>query len=240
MFLGVDAKAIGQIGGGKRCVTGWVDVAMIQSLLRDGEVDEIVTNYGHVIVDECHHLPAVSFERVLAEVRAPFVLGLTATPYRRDGHQPIIHMQCGPVRYVVDPRRDGVRRPFVHRLISRQTGFRTDALDPDAGIQGLYAALADDEERSKLILNDIIAAVDEDARRSSLRAWDHLSTWQRDFAGSRTSGAQRQVRAGARGSRPSGCDPGRRGAWCSRQDATSGRDWTTPAWIRFFLVLPIA
>jgi len=161
LFLGVDAKAIGQVGSGKRCATGWVDVAMIQSLLRDGEVDEIVTHYGHVIIDECHHLPAVSFERVLTEVRARFVLGLTATPYRRDGHQPIIHMQCGPVRYVVDPRSDGVRRPFVHRLISRQTGFRMDAFDPDAGIQKLYAALASDEGRNELILNDIIAAVDE-------------------------------------------------------------------------------
>jgi superfamily II DNA or RNA helicase len=161
LFLGVDAKAIGQVGSGKRCATGWVDVAMIQSLLRDGEVDEIVTHYGHVIVDECHHLPAVSFERVLTEVRARFMLGLTATPYRRDGHQPIIHMQCGPVRYVVDPRSDGVRRPFVHRLISRQTGVRMDAFDPDAGIQALYAALASDEGRNELILNDIIAAVDE-------------------------------------------------------------------------------
>jgi len=161
LFLGVDAKAIGQVGSGKRCATGWVDVAMIQSLLRDGKMDEIVTHYGHVIVDECHHLPAVSFERVLTEVRARFVLGLTATPYRRDGHQPIIHMQCGPVRCVVDPRSDGVRRPFVHRLISRQTGFRMDAFDPDAGIQGLYAALASDEGRNELILNDIIAAVDE-------------------------------------------------------------------------------
>jgi superfamily II DNA or RNA helicase len=134
---------------------------MIQSLVRDDEVDDLIANYGHVIVDECHHLPAVSFERVLAEARARFVVGLTATPYRRDSHQPIIHMQCGPIRHVVDPRSDAVRRPFAHRLISRQTAFRADASDADAGIQGLYAALAGDEARNELILNDIIAAVDK-------------------------------------------------------------------------------
>jgi superfamily II DNA or RNA helicase len=186
MFLGVEAKAIGQIGSGERRVTGWVDVAMIQSLVRDDEVDELIANYGHVIIDECHHLPAVSFERVLAEARARFVVGLTATPYRRDGHQPIIHMQCGPVRHVVDPRSDAVRRPFAHRLISRQTAFRADAIDADASIQALYAALARDEARNELILNDIIAAVDEGRspivlteRRDHL---EYLATRLRGFA----------------------------------------------------------
>ena len=161
MFLGVDAKAIGQIGGGKRRTTGWVDVAMIQSLVREGNVDDLVTDYGHVVVDECHHLPAVSFERVLDEVRARFVVGLTATPYRRDGQQPIVNMQCGPVRYIVDSRREALRRTFTHRLICRQTEFQAEAVDPRAGIQGLYAALAGDEARNELILNDIIGAMDE-------------------------------------------------------------------------------
>ena len=186
MFLGVEAKAIGQIGSGKRRSTGWVDVAMIQSLVRDDEVDEMIGNYGHVIVDECHHLPAVSFERVLAAARARFVVGLTATPYRRDGHQPIIHMQCGPVRHVVDPRSDAARPPFAHRLISRQTAFPADDIDADASIQTLYAALAGDEARNELILNDIIAAVDEGRspivlteRRDHL---EYLATRLRGFA----------------------------------------------------------
>jgi len=61
---------------------------MIQSLVRKEEVQDIVANYGQVIVDECHHLPAVSFERVLAEAKARYVVGLTATPQRRDGHHP--------------------------------------------------------------------------------------------------------------------------------------------------------
>jgi len=159
-FLGVDAKAIGRIGGGKRRPTGWVDVATIQSLVRDGVVDDSVATYGHVIVDECHHLPAVSFERVLAEVKARHVTGLTATPYRRDGHQPIIHMQCGPIRYVVDPRSQAAQHPFGHRLVCRETAFR--ASDGEAqGIQGLYSRLATDEARNDAILNDIISAVDD-------------------------------------------------------------------------------
>lgn len=90
IFLGVEPKAIGQIGAGKRAPTGRLDVAMLQSLVREGQVDDVVATYGHVIVDECHHVPAVSFERVLSEVKARFITGLTATPRRRDGLQPIL------------------------------------------------------------------------------------------------------------------------------------------------------
>jgi hypothetical protein len=83
MFLGIDEKKIGRIGGGKRKASGLLDVAMIQSLVRNGQVDDLVAAYGQVIVDECHHVPAVSFERVLSEVKARYVVGLTATPHRR-------------------------------------------------------------------------------------------------------------------------------------------------------------
>ena len=76
---------------------------MIQSLVKKDDVADLVAEYGHVMVDECHHVPAVSFERVLSEVRARYVTGLTATPRRRDGLHPIIEMQLGPARYVVNP-----------------------------------------------------------------------------------------------------------------------------------------
>jgi superfamily II DNA or RNA helicase len=104
MFLGIDEKEVGQIGGGKRKPNDRLDLAMIQSLVRKEKVDDLVAGYGHVIVDECHHLPAVSFERVLSEVKARFIVGLTATPQRRDGHHPITEMQLGPVRYKVDAK----------------------------------------------------------------------------------------------------------------------------------------
>ncbi|HUF73220.1 MAG TPA: DEAD/DEAH box helicase family protein [Gammaproteobacteria bacterium] len=104
MFLGIPERDIGRVGGGKRKPNGRLDVAMIQSLAHKDGVYDLVSDYGHVIVDECHHLPAVSFERVLSEAKARFLLGLTATPQRRDGHHPITEMQLGPVRYRVDVR----------------------------------------------------------------------------------------------------------------------------------------
>jgi superfamily II DNA or RNA helicase len=161
MFLGLEEKEIGQIGGGKRKPNGHLDVAMIQSLARLGQIDDIVDTYGQVIVDECHHVPAVSFERVLSEVKSRFVVGLTATPHRRDGHHPILEMQLGPVRFAVDPKSQAARRPFDHRLIVRETAFRLDDARADVGIQDLYTALAGDEARNRLILDDVIHALEE-------------------------------------------------------------------------------
>ncbi len=161
MFLGIEEKEIGRIGGGKRKPNGRIDVAMIQSLVRHGQIDALLDTYGHVIVDECHHVPAVSFERVLAAVKARYVLGLTATPYRRDGHHPILDMQLGPVRFAVDSKSQSARRPFDHRLIVRETAFRLDSARADAGIQGIYAALAEDDARNRLILDDVLHALSE-------------------------------------------------------------------------------
>jgi superfamily II DNA or RNA helicase len=160
LFLGLDAKDIGRIGGGKHKPNGRLDVAMIQSLVRKESVDDLVANYGHVIVDECHHLPAVSFERVLAEVRARFITGLTATPQRRDGHHPIIEMQLGPVRFTVDARNQAARHPFNHNLIIRKTGFDLDD-SGDLRIQELYRRLVADQQRNNLIFDDVLHALEE-------------------------------------------------------------------------------
>ena len=163
MFLGVDETEVGRIGGGKRKANGTLDVAMIQSLVRKGQVDDMVATYGHVIVDECHHVPAVSFERVLSEAKARYVVGLTATPHRRDGHHPILEMQLGPVRFSVDAKSQTTRRPFEHKLIVRETGFRLDGESADRTIQEIYRALAADEHRNELILGDVIRAVADGA-----------------------------------------------------------------------------
>ncbi len=111
-FLELPKNAIGRIGGGKRKPTGLIDVAVIQSLVRKGVVDDIVSQYGHLIVDECHHLPAFSFEQVARQSKAKFITGLTATLTRKDGHHPIILMRCGPVRYRVDAKAAAELRPF--------------------------------------------------------------------------------------------------------------------------------
>lgn len=160
LFLGLKAKEIGQIGGGRRRATGRLDVAMLQSLVRRDRVEDLVAGYGHVVVDECHHVPAVSFERVMREVRARYVTGLTATPKRRDGHHPILGYQIGPVRYAVDARSQAGARPFEHRLFVRETGFRLAAAEAP-GIQEVYGMLAADAERNELILGDVVEALGE-------------------------------------------------------------------------------
>jgi superfamily II DNA or RNA helicase len=160
LFLGIEPKEIGQIGAGKKTGNGKLDVAMIQSLVRKEKVQDIVANYGQVIVDECHHVPAVSFERVLAEAKARYVVGLTATPQRRDGHHPITEMQLGPVRFAIDPKSQAAQRPFAHELVVRETGFKTSS-HKTPSIQELYAALAADEKRNRLILNDVIQALEQ-------------------------------------------------------------------------------
>lgn len=148
---------------------------MLQSLVRKEAVDEVVGRYGHVIVDECHHLPAFSFERVLSEVKARFIAGLTATPRRRDGHDPITEMQLGPARFVVKPRSEAARRTFSHRLVVQETDFRMPMVAGTPSIQDIYAWLASDEPRNRRVLDDIIQALEE--RRSPLvltERKDHL------------------------------------------------------------------
>ena len=175
MFLGIDEKRIGRIGGGKRTPNGLIDVATIQSLVRKDEVDDLVASYGHVIVDECHHVSAGSFERVLSAVKARYITGLTATPQRRDGRHPISEMQLGPVRFRVDAKSQAARRPFDHTLIVRETGFRRGGDQADIGIQEIYRAIARDEVRNTLIINDVIAAI-QDGRSPILltERKDHL------------------------------------------------------------------
>jgi superfamily II DNA or RNA helicase len=165
-FLGLDTKGIGQIHGAKRTPTGRIDVAMIQSLVRKEAVADLVAGYGQVIVDECHHLPAVQFERVLREVRARYLVGLTATPQRRDGHHPITEMQLGTVRFKVDSKSQAATRPFEHRLVVRETSFRPSDADQRGGIQELYGSLARDEARNAMILSDVVRALEE--RRSPI------------------------------------------------------------------------
>jgi superfamily II DNA or RNA helicase len=183
LFLGLDRKAIGIIAGAKRTPTGRLDVAMIQSLVRKDSVADLVAGYGQVIVDECHHLPAVQFERVLREVKARYVVGLTATPQRRDGHQPITEMQLGPVRYKVDAKTQAATRPFDHRLVVRETSFRVSSSDQNNGIQDLYAALARDEARNAMILNDVAGAL-QDGRSPILltERKDHLEYFAQRLA----------------------------------------------------------
>jgi superfamily II DNA or RNA helicase len=159
VFLSVPVKSIGQIGGGRRKPTGWIDVAVIQSLSRKHAVNDLVAGYGQIIVDECHHLSAFSFEQVLRQAKARYVLGLTATPMRKDGHHPIILMQCGPIRYRVNARDQAAARPFEHVVIPRFTNFRLSAQAQKPEIHEIYAALTFDKARNDMILKDLLETI---------------------------------------------------------------------------------
>ncbi len=159
-FLNIPIGSIGQIGGGKNKVTNSIDVAMIQSMDKKKEVDHRIRNYGQIIVDECHHVSAFSFERIMMEANARYIVGLTATPYRRDGHHPIITMQCGPIRYKVTTRKDTTDSPLKYRLITRATNFAHLWSDGD-NIQSLWQPLTMDENRNHMIFDDILNSLEE-------------------------------------------------------------------------------
>ena len=159
MFLELGEGEIGRLGGGRRRLKGVVDVALMQSLVRKGVVQDCVADYGHLVIDECHHVPAVSFEQVVRRAKAKYVTGLSATLARKDGHHPIVFMQCGPVRHHVDAKAEACRRPFDHRVLVRPTGFRSATsagADRRIQFQELCREMITDDARNRLICQDIV------------------------------------------------------------------------------------
>lgn len=163
VFLNVPKKQVGKIGGGRNKPTGMIDVAIMQSLSKNNEVDDLVANYGLVIFDECHHLSAKSFEKVANACKAKYVLGLSATLTRKDGHHPIVFMQCGPIRYQVSAKQQALARPFDHVVIQRFTAFviPENIDNRQIAIHEIYQALMENEARNQLILADIQQALAE-------------------------------------------------------------------------------
>ena len=156
-------SSIGQYGAGNDTRSGIIDIAMMQSLDRKDEIPVWIGEYGLVIVDECHHVPAVSFESILKKIRAKYTYGLTATPKRKDGHHPIIPMYLGPIRYRVDAREQAARRPFDHLMIPRFTGteFPSPKEGELFGIAEYYKRIAEDDLRNHLIATDVLSCVKE-------------------------------------------------------------------------------
>ena len=150
-FLSLGKGGLGTIGGGKAKPTGKIDIALMQSLSRQNEINPLVENYGQVIVDECHHIGAVSFDAILKRVKAKYVLGLIATPIRRDGQQPIIFMQCGPIRYTAAKPESA---PQDMEVVARTLDTQID-LPPHAGIQDVFHQLVNDAIRTAAIATEI-------------------------------------------------------------------------------------
>ncbi|UQZ85405.1 Type III restriction enzyme, res subunit [Paenibacillus konkukensis] len=160
-FLNLEKKDIGIVGGGKEKRTGIVDIAIIQSLNQKGVIKGYIEEYGQIIVDECHHVSAFSFEQVLKKAKAKYVLGLTATPARQDGHQPIVLMQCGPIRIKIDAKSQAQARGMEHKVVPRYTNFRLPASISPLGIQDIYQYLVQDEERNNMIFDDLLKALEQ-------------------------------------------------------------------------------
>ncbi len=185
-FLSIDASEIGTIGGGRRKPTGRIDVALMQSLVRKGVVSDAIEGYGHLIVDECHHISAATFEQIARRSKARFVLGLSATVSRKDGHHPIIFMQCGPVRYRVDLRTQAAQRGFAHLVKERRTGFDLppELQNVSPTMPSIFAALAKDVQRNRLIVDDVLEALER--KRNPLvltERRDHLEYLAECFKG---------------------------------------------------------
>ena len=145
---------IGCLDSTTNTVHGVIDIALLQSCFEDGEVKSFVQDYGMVIVDECHHVSSITFEKVLKSVKAQYVHGLTATPIRKDGQQPIIFMQCGPIRFSADSKSQIQKQSFRRYLIPRFTSYRR-ITDDKQSFPALQKSLAADEVRNSLIVDDV-------------------------------------------------------------------------------------
>ena len=149
---------IGCLDSTSNSLHGVIDIALMQSCFENGDVKPFVKGYGMVIVDECHHVSSVTFESVLKEVTAHFVYGLTATPIRKDGLQPIIFMQCGPIRFSSDAKAQIEKQSFQRYLLQRFTSYRPISNEKQS-FTALSQSLAESDMRNALIVDDILHAV---------------------------------------------------------------------------------
>lgn len=155
-FLEIPKGGLGVIGGGKKKPSGKIDIAVMQSLSRREDLGELLDQYGQIIIDECHHLSAFSFEAILKQAKAKFVVGLTATPIRRDGHQPIIFMQCGPIRHsAARPETAPAQLEVWPKVLP------APEMPPDSPIQDVFRILVNDSTRNRRIAEDVLTAYRE-------------------------------------------------------------------------------
>jgi superfamily II DNA or RNA helicase len=156
-FLGLNPKEIGVLGGTKKKTTGKLDLIMLQTLTRMEDLHDIAQNYSQIIIDECHHIPAVSFEGILKQLPARYVLGLTATPYRKDGLEKILFQQCGPVRHEIESADEGKLEKSVSIF---ETGFRVpNEVGQKPAYHVLIHSLINSSERNNRIARDVVKAL---------------------------------------------------------------------------------
>ena len=202
-FLDITEREIGRLGGGRKKLRSRIDIAMIQSLVRHGEVDDRIADYGHVVMDECHHVPAPGFAQVADRARARYITGLSATVTRKDGQHPVLFMQCGPVRHRVDAKQQAARRPFSHQVLVHSTGFRMPGepdRDPRIEYRRICEHLAGDDARNAAICADVGRCVREG--RAPLVLTERIDHLEALTGGLRAIGAHVIVLRGGMGSKP--------------------------------------
>jgi len=156
-FLDMDKKDIGVFGGTRKKRTGRIDIGMLQSITKTEEMDEIANSYSQIIIDECHHIPAASFESVMKQIPARYIVGLTATPRRKDGLEKILYQQCGPIRHEMPSEDEG---KLTKTACIRETGFRMPVeLGDLPPYHLLIESLVSDERRNALIAADVVTAL---------------------------------------------------------------------------------
>jgi len=155
-FLDVPKGSIGRIGGGKKKISGLIDIAVMQSLIRQDDLGNFLDGYGQIIIDECHHVSAFSFESILKQAKSKYIVGLTATPVRRDGQHPIIFMQCGPVRCNAARSESAPSRLEVCPRC-----FVASDIPEGTPIQEVFQLLANNPTRNRLIAKDVSIAYKE-------------------------------------------------------------------------------
>ncbi|MGV9249732.1 DEAD/DEAH box helicase [Streptomyces sp. NPDC003710] len=126
-FLDLDDRHVGSLGGGKDRPSHVVDLIMLQTLSHRDAPDDLFDGYGLVIVDECHAVGAAGAEAAIRRAKAPHFVGLSATPYRADRMDPVITMQCGPIRHEIEDAS-----AFAKHLVVHPTSFTTDGPGTDA------------------------------------------------------------------------------------------------------------
>ena len=152
----LDVKEVGEISSKKKNITNVIDVVSVKSLWNNGNVLDIAKNYGMIIIDECHHTAAYTFEQAINTGNAKYVYGISATPERENGHTPIIKMQCGDIRYKVDSLKFNKKLNIPMKVIAKKShlNFTNQNID-NYELNEINDLIAKDIIRSENIIKDI-------------------------------------------------------------------------------------
>lgn len=153
----LDIKHVGEISGNKKDITNNIDVASIKSIWNNGNVLNIMQNYGMIIIDECHHTAAFTYEKAINTGNAKYIYGITATPKRENGHTPIIKMQCGDIRYKIDALEYNKNLGIPMKVFVKKSHLNfTDPKINNYELNEINDFIAKDIIRSEKIIKDVL------------------------------------------------------------------------------------